>query len=343
MATLKELANLTGYSITTISRVLNEDETLNVTEDTRKAILEVAGRLDYGKRSSKSQKKKAQPPRIGIVERLESSKQLEDHYYLYLKNNVDASCFENGLETVTLQYDETLNVYESVTKVQLKGILAIGQFTAEQIEAMEQWTSNIVFLDSAPYEDRFISVVPGYEIGVKQGVDYLARLGHKKIAFVGPPVVDDSLRRRIPEHRREIFMEYIERYCPDLEGVALDITWQSKEITDEVTKYLQEEKEPATAFFVFNEATSLRVMRILHDQGYRVPEDFSVLSYSDSALATLVQPQLSSVSIPLDYMAELAVMMLKRQIEKKVKFPVKLVVPTVLKERESVKGAVLKT
>ena len=126
-------------------------------------------------------------------------------------------------------------------------------------------------------------------------------------------------------------------------GVTLDITWQSKEITDEVTKYLQEEKEPATAFFVFNEATSLRVMRILHDQGYRVPEDFSVLSYSDSALATLVQPQLSSVSIPLDYMAELAVMMLKRQIEKKVKFPVKLVVPTVLKERESVKGAVLKT
>ena len=183
MATLKELANLTGYSITTISRVLNEDETLNVTEDTRKAILEVAGRLDYGKRSSKSQKKKAQPPRIGIVERLESSKQLEDHYYLYLKNNVDASCFENGLETVTLQYDETLNVYESVTKVQLKGILAIGQFTAEQIEAMEQWTSNIVFLDSAPYEDRFISVVPGYEIGVKQGVDYLARLGHKKDCF----------------------------------------------------------------------------------------------------------------------------------------------------------------
>lgn len=337
MATLKELSNLTGYSITTISRVLNEDETLNVTESTRKVILEAAGKVDYGKKSPKSKKKKAQPCKIGIVERMESSKQLEDHYYLYLKNNVDTSCFENGLETVTLQYDENLNVYQSVVQTQLQGILAIGQFTEKQIEAMEQWTSNIVFLDSAPYEDRFISVVPGYEIGVKQGVDYLARMGHKKIAFVGPPVVDDSLRRWIPEHRRKIFMEYIERYCPDLKGVTLDIAWQSREIADEVTKYLQWEKEPATAFFVFNEATSLRVIRTLHDQGYRVPEDFSVLSYSDSALATLVQPQLSSVSIPLDYMAELAVVLLKRQIEKKVKFPVKMVVPTVLKERESVK------
>lgn len=337
MATLRELADLTGYSITTISRVLNEDETLNVTEDTRKAILEAAGKLDYGKKSAKHKKKKTQLSRIGIIEHLESGKQLKDHYYLYLKNDVDTSCFENGMETVPLQYDKSRGIYQSVAAEPLQGILAIGQFTERQIAAMEQWTSNIVFLDSAPYEDRFISVVPGYGTGIRQGVDYLARMGHRKIAFVGPPIVDDALRHRVPEHRRKIFMEYMERYCPELEGVTLDIAWQTKEISEEVTKYLQEEKNPATAFFVFNEATSLRVIRILHEQGYRVPEDFSVLSYSDSALATLVQPQLSSVSIPLDYMAELAVMMLKRQIGKKVEIPVKIVVPAVLKERESVK------
>ena len=47
MATLRELSEITGYSIATISRVLNGDETLKVTENTRTMILEAAGRMAY--------------------------------------------------------------------------------------------------------------------------------------------------------------------------------------------------------------------------------------------------------------------------------------------------------
>ena len=46
MATLKELAEYTGFSITTISRVLNNDPTMNVSESTRSAILD--NRQDRG-------------------------------------------------------------------------------------------------------------------------------------------------------------------------------------------------------------------------------------------------------------------------------------------------------
>ena len=47
MATLKELSEYTGFSITTISRVLNNDPTMKVTDATRAAILEAAGKLQY--------------------------------------------------------------------------------------------------------------------------------------------------------------------------------------------------------------------------------------------------------------------------------------------------------
>lgn len=47
MATLKELSEHTGYSITTISRVLNNDPTMSVSDATRAAILEAAGALNY--------------------------------------------------------------------------------------------------------------------------------------------------------------------------------------------------------------------------------------------------------------------------------------------------------
>ena len=47
MATIKDIAEKAGVSIATVSRVLNYDETLNVQDETRKRIFEVAEQLDY--------------------------------------------------------------------------------------------------------------------------------------------------------------------------------------------------------------------------------------------------------------------------------------------------------
>ena len=47
MATIRDLAKHTGFSVTTISRVLNNDPTLNVTDNTRVSILEAADELHY--------------------------------------------------------------------------------------------------------------------------------------------------------------------------------------------------------------------------------------------------------------------------------------------------------
>ena len=49
MATLTDIANLAGVSISTVSRVLNKDETLSVTEDTRHRILTIADEIGYTK------------------------------------------------------------------------------------------------------------------------------------------------------------------------------------------------------------------------------------------------------------------------------------------------------
>ena len=51
MATIKDIAQQVGVSTATVSRVLNYDETISVTDDTRDAIFETAERLNYKKRS----------------------------------------------------------------------------------------------------------------------------------------------------------------------------------------------------------------------------------------------------------------------------------------------------
>lgn len=79
------------------------------------------------------------------------------------------------------------------------------------------------------------------------------------------------------------------------------------------------------------------MMQGIQQLGYRVPEDFSILSYNDTVLATLMQPQLSSISIHLEEMALEAVKLLRRELLESRVPPMKIAIPSGLSERESVK------
>lgn len=94
MATIRDLAKHTGFSVTTISRVLNNDPTLNVTDNTRVSILEAADELHYTlPKTRRSHKNRL--VHIAIVEMMSLKEQLADPYYLYLKNYVVRNCMEH--------------------------------------------------------------------------------------------------------------------------------------------------------------------------------------------------------------------------------------------------------
>ncbi|WP_311080618.1 LacI family DNA-binding transcriptional regulator [Paenibacillus polymyxa] len=87
MPTLKDIAQEAEVSISTVSRVLNYDETLSVSEETRRKIFEVAERMKYTtvKRKNggigRQPRKKAEGPiRLGMVHRFSAYEELEDPY-----------------------------------------------------------------------------------------------------------------------------------------------------------------------------------------------------------------------------------------------------------------------
>lgn len=336
MVTLKELAQITGYSTATISRVLNEDITLKVPESTRQKILEAAGELDYKKRPGKKKTQSKKTLRIGIIEQVDAGKQLDDPYYLYLKNNIERCCFEEHIEIVPLQYSDESKSYRSVSEVKPDGIIAIGYFTMDKVSAMEKVDSHIVFLDSSPYETKYTSVVPDFEEGIRHGVQYLVDMGHKKITFLGQNFYTSASARRFPGRRRRIFAECMEEYEKDIRGDYIDLEWQVDNVADKVAEYLKNTSELPTAFFTFNEMTAVQTIRALQQLGYQVPQDFSVLNYGGTVVSALLQPRVTSVSIPLDYMAKIAVDMMKRTIQGNMHIPVKIAVPSCLLEYESV-------
>ena len=93
MATLKDIAKKAGVSSATVSRILNQDETLSVTPQTRERVQEIARELNYKKKSSPSSKTV-----IGIFQWVTLFQELEDPYYQAIRSGIERYCMTENLE-----------------------------------------------------------------------------------------------------------------------------------------------------------------------------------------------------------------------------------------------------
>lgn len=178
MSTLKDIARETGVSQATVSRVLNGDPKLSITRETRERVIEAAKRLNYKTVSQRVQEQQQQnvniiphgdgrKRRIGVAQMLEVREQLEDVYYLQMKQMVDEVCFSYGFTTVLLSRNADRHFVKQDDE-DVDGIIAIGHFTREEVMDFEQYTDNIVFIDSNPDAYKYFSVVPNYHMAVRQ-------------------------------------------------------------------------------------------------------------------------------------------------------------------------------
>lgn len=333
MATIRDLSNYTGFSVTTISRVLNHDPTLSVTDATRSTILEAADTLNYATSRLRGSAKN-RPLHIAIAQMMSKKEQLWDPYYLYLKNYVVRSCMERGNNVSYLA--EQAGGYQILEKVALDGILAIGIFSEKQIAQMTEISPSIVFVDSSPDEQRFDSVVLNFRLGIEQALDYLMARGHKRIGFLGPAYKFDQKKRPALEVRWQYFEEYMKRVGRYDESFMVDTKTTVEGTRACIEEWLKAAKELPTALVTYNEGTAITAVGVFREAGLRIPEDISIISFNDTPLSVLVDPPLTSINAHLSDMGEMAVKLLTERKEASKHLPYKVVLPLTLTERGSV-------
>lgn len=335
MATIRDLADRTGFSITTISRVLNNDPTMKVPDHTRMAILEAASELNYSLRKTRHSNKNP-VTRVAIAEMMTKKEQAEDPYYLYLKNYVVRACMEQGyMVSYMAKAEEGFRMPERETP---DGILAIGIFSEQQIAQMAEISRNIVFVDSSPDEQRFDSIVLNFKLGVRLALDYLMEHGHYRIGFLGPTYKLDQRKRPALEVRRKYFKEYMDEIGRYDECWMIDTMLTVEETREQVKSWLLSGKQRPTAVLAYNEETAITAVSVFRESGIRVPEDISIISFNDTPLSILIEPPLTSVNAHLESMGKKAVRILKERMEEPERIPNKVILPLTLTERSSVRG-----
>lgn len=338
MATLMEIAEHTGYSPTTISRILSGDRTLSVTEEARHAVLEAAAKLNYKENKSRRGRTPKTVLRIGLAEMLTPTQQLDDPYYLYLSDYVKQGCLERKYALIPLERKD--NLFIAPDAESLNGIIAVGLFTPKQIESLSAINPNVVFLDSSPFESRFDSVVLNYDLGISLAMEHLIQLNHRKIGFVGPTFRYNGLLGNIPELRRQSYCKLMEKYGLQEEQCFIDCPLEVEPTIRAWKDFLHSSRALPSAVICGNEDSAIGTIQCLTQEGYSVPKDISVVSFNDTPRSALLTPPLTSVSVNESEMANTALRLVSERAilpEKEAirTIPLKVVIPLSLVVRES--------
>lgn len=331
MATIKDIAKLADVSQATVSRVLNHDPNIRVNNETKLRIFNAAEELEYTKKRNFSSVSNNQM-NIAIVDWYTESALIEDPYYLYLMTVVEKYCTEMNYNTFKL-----LNIngkYTNTVDLVPDGMIAIGRFPMVEVKQLQRITDNIVFLDSSPDDASYDSILPNSALGAKQALEYLYKLGHRKIAYVGGEVVND-LRVKGTDEREDyyrFFMKSNDIFDKDLIYIGEKLSFSEG---SRLTQQLLASKIQPTAILCGNDTVATAVVNTLETAGKHVPNDYSIIGFNDLPNVRHLNPPLTTVRIPIEDIAEIAVNIIAFNRKRKFKSPQKIHVATSLQIRSS--------
>ena len=336
MATLKDIAKLADVSIATVSRVLNQDENLSVTEETRHRILTAADEIGYTKHQKIGNLKK-EKHQVAIIQWVSEEDELDDLYYynIYYYNSrlgIEKRAQELDYEILRYFNDIPFNLAEEVI-----GILCIGKFSREQITELESLRKTLVFVDSDTLSQGYPCVTTDFQNAVYTALSYLTEQGCKSIGLLtGQEKTTDSTEV-VPEPRLRSYRNYcIEKSIYDpLLILSGNFTVQSG--YDLLASKIASGTPLPDAYFAASDSLAIGALRALQENGINVPEDIQIISFNDTSLAKQVYPPLSSVTVYTEEMGRTAMDVLNKQVLAPREIPTLTMLGTKLTLRESTK------
>lgn len=320
MATITDIAEKAGVSISTVSRVLNYDATLSVTEDTKRKVFETAEALNYTKYKKKQSKKNEMLPAvsqpttktIGLIQWLTGKEELEDVYYMSIRIGAEKKAQELGYNVINLTKDSPI-------PKSLDGLLAIGKFDEASIRYFSQLTEHLVLVGSNFPLKNFDTINSDFNLAAELALQHLFDLGHQKIAFIGAEERDNLYGYR--KYRTPVINTYIDRmtaagcFTEEYLLVAMDA-----HLSVDVGKQLAQqalavwkEKRP-TAILAANDALAIGIINELTRCQIRVPEDISVVGINDLSFSQYITPPLTTVKVFTEEMGEIGFETLHQQL-----------------------------
>lgn len=325
MATLKDIANEANVSTATVSRILNDDPSLNVPQETRQIVLEAAQKLNYVK------KKKATTHShftMGIVHWYSVQQEIDDPYYLSIRQGVEDFCRKNSIHLIRAFKDD-IHYIEPLKGV--NGLVCIGKFSQDEMIEFEKITRNIIFLDMSTPQIVNHTITLDFETAIYDALNYLTLLGHQKIGYLGgKEYLNDG--QLYTDTRLSSFIQYCEDHQIDYKSYIMEGDYSSESGYVMMCDMINNNDLP-DAIFAASDPIAMGAIRALQEHHIRVPEDISIIGFDDIHAASFMNPPLTTIFAPAFEMGQYGANIIYHM--QNMKTPLKMILPCTLIERES--------
>jgi len=309
--TIKDLAAQTGYSVGTVSRVLNNQP--HVSELAKEIILKAAEESGFQLNENAKQLKQQQSNSILVVCKGKSN-ELFDSLLMEIQARVASTAYTLIVDYIDESENEVRRALQLCREKKPLGILFLGGNQEHFQESFSYISVPCVLVTSSAADLSFpnlSSVTSDDALAAAMAIRGLVELGHKNVVVIGGHRDYSDITRLRYQGCIQAFREH---------GIAFDETqYETARFTFEegyrAVKALLQRNAGFTALFAMSDVMALGAIRALTDAGKRVPEDISVIGFDGLPIGDYTVPRLSTVSQPVELLAERGMQLLGCAIE----------------------------
>lgn len=305
---MREVAELAGVSITTVSHVINK--TRNVSEELTERVHAAMEDLNYQPNLLARGLRKKESKTLGVI-----LPDITNNFFADIARGIEDTSFQHGFSVIICNTDDDIakemTYSRALSEKQVDGIIfvAAGK-SADQVRSLQEQQLPVVIVDRPIADITADTVLTDNAKGGWLATKHLIDLGHHRIACImGPSILEPAAQRM-----------YGYRKAMQEAGLPVEDNWIVRsnfrfEGGREAAIKLLSLPKPPTGLFASNDLMAIGVISAAKGLGLTIPDDLSIVGFDDILFSKIFNPALTTINQPKYEIGVMATDMLLDRIE----------------------------
>lgn len=336
--TMKDIAAKLGLSINAVSLALNDRA--GVADETRRLVLDTAEAMGYLDQSVKYLQTYSNK-NLCVLMKYRFFRDFR--FYGRILLGIEEEAKKSGYDVFLNSYESEGTIPSCVENKKVSGIIVVGKVSDAYLRVLKSYGLPIVLADHTSLSEAIDSIMSDNKLGTFKATAYLIEKGYTKIGYFGDARYTPSTIERFYGYHEAMLqyldiggyeesMDYVLKYS-SLGSVEEKVISQDMDGLFEMFNQIEEKPE---ALLCSNDELAVMLMKVLQKNGYKIPEDISIIGFDDIELCRMVLPALTTVHVSKKLMGQKAVSRLLYRISHPKDSVEKLVLNVEIIERDSV-------
>ena len=334
MITIKDIAKATGYGMATVSKALNDYP--DISEKTKQIIKQKARELNYIPNNMGRTLVTKSSFTIGVIFEETTDYGIAHPFFSEVLAKIKTTLEQNNYDILLVgkKVGEYVRSYlEHCIQKGVDGVIVVSKiWDKDNYDKLINSKIPMVFIDHEEVNKNCV-YTNSYD-SIYHAVTYLYEKGHRNIAYIG-----GELDQIVGKERYEGYVKALEDF-----NLSIYPRWylyaekySFENAYNAVKKLLTSDVPKPTAIVASGDVMAIGAMKAIKEHGLKVPDDISLIGFDNIRMAAYVSPALTTIAQSFEDLAKNACELLLTQIKNNNATPKKIVVPSTLVERESVK------